>query len=525
MSEHTQRRSQSGPVTVRPDDPRYGDLARRGSRRFPAKPDYVQLVGSTGQVVEAVQDAVRKQLRVAVRSGGHCLEAFVADPAVRVVIDTSLMSGLYYDSQMGRVRDRGGRPARRGVPHAVPGLGSHDSRGCVAQRGNRRARSGRGFGFLCRQHGLASDHLYGVEVVVVDDTGTAKSVVATREPADPNRDLWWAHTGGGGGNFGVVTRYWFRSPGAEGTDPASPLPKAPDSVLTFKAEWNWQDIDQPAFTRLVRNYGDWCERNSEWGSRSTELYSTLALGRRQHGTVEVTGLTTTGTEADRLLDEHLAAINEGVGLAYTHDRNRKSWLAHALDPGPGLAGVNLEHAVFKLKDALLRKRYTDRQIEVAYHHLTRTDHNVGLTWGMATYGGKVNAIAPDATACAQRDSILTTSVTAGWEDPQDEDIALARIRQFYRDLFADTGGVPIPAEVSSGASINHPDIDLADPEWNTSGVPWHTMYYRGNYPRLQQVKARWDPLNIFHHALSVRPASTATLTARRGHGERLAPRG
>ena len=102
---------------------------------------------------------------------------------------------------------------------------------------------------------------------------------------------------------------------------------------------------------------------------------------------------------------------------------------------------------------------------------------------------------------------------------------MAWVRRFYRDLFADTGGVPIPAEVSSGASINHPDIDLADPEWNASGVPWHTMYYRGNYPRLQQVKARWDPLNIFHHALSVRPASTATLTARRGHSERLDPLG
>jgi hypothetical protein len=402
MSEHTQRRSQSGPVTVRPDDPRYGDLARRGSRRFPGKPDYVQLVGSTGQVVEAVQDAVLKQLRVAVRSGGHCLEAFVADPAVRVVIDTSLMSDLYYDSKMGAFAIEAGARLGEAYRRLFLGWGVTIPAGVSPNVGIGGHVAGGGFGFLCRQHGLASDHLYGVEVVVVDDTGTAKSVVATREPADPNRDLWWAHTGGGGGNFGVVTRYWFRSPGAEGTDPASLLPKAPDSVLTFKAEWNWQDIDQPAFTRLVGNYGDWCERNSEWGSRSTELYSTLALGRRQHGTVEVTGLTTTGREADRLLDEHLAAINEGVGLPYTNDRNGKSWLAHALDPAPGLAGVNLEHAVFKLKDALLRKRYTDRQIEVAYHHLTRTDHNVGLTWGMATYGGKVNTMAPDATACAQK---------------------------------------------------------------------------------------------------------------------------
>lgn len=112
---------------------------------------------------------------------------------------------------------------------------------------------------------------------------------------------------------------------------------------------------------------------------------------------------------------------------------------------------------------------------------------------MATYGGAVNATPPDATASAQRDSILTTSVTAGWQEPGDEETTLVWVRRFYRDLFADTGGVPVPSEASGGASINHPDIDLADPEWNTSGVPWHTMYYRGNYPRLQQVKARWDP--------------------------------
>ena len=38
----------------------------------------------------------------------------------------------------------------------------------------------------------------------------------------------------------------------------------------------------------------------------------------------------------------------------------------------------------------------------------------------------------------------------------------------------------------------------------TSGVPWHAMYYQGNYARLQRVKAKWDPRNVFRHALSVR---------------------
>jgi len=60
-----------------------------------------------------------------------------------------------------------------------------------------------------------------------------------------------------------------------------------------------------------------------------------------------------------------------------------------------------------------------------------------------------------------------------------------------------------PGEAYDGAPINHPDVDLADPAWNTSGVPWHTIYYQANYPRLQRVKARWDPRNVFRHGLSV----------------------
>jgi aclacinomycin oxidase len=73
-------------------------------------------------------------------------------------------------------------------------------------------------------------------------------------------------------------------------------------------------------------------------------------------------------------------------------------------------------------------------------------------------------------------------------------------------MFAETGGVPLPGDRCDGAMINHPDVDLADPEWNTSGVPWSTLYYKDNYPRLQRIKARWDPRNVFHHALSIRPA-------------------
>ena len=83
--------------------------------------------------------------------------------------------------------------------------------------------------------------------------------------------------------------------------------------------------------------------------------------------------------------------------------------------------------------------------------------------------------------------------TTGWLDLREEAKNLAWVRAFYRDLFAESGGVAMPGEAYDGALINHPAVDLADPAWNTSGVPWHGIYYQANYPRLQGVKARWAP--------------------------------
>ena len=64
--------------------------------------------------------------------------------------------------------------------------------------------------------------------------------------------------------------------------------------------------------------------------------------------------------------------------------------------------------------------------------------------------------------------------------------------------------MPVPGEAYDGAFINHPDTDLADLTLNTSGVRWYTLYYKESYPRLQRIKARWDPRDLFRHALSIR---------------------
>jgi aclacinomycin oxidase len=158
----------------------------------------------------------------------------------------------------------------------------------------------------------------------------------------------------------------------------------------------------------------------------------------------------------------------------------------------------------KVKDALLKRRLSDSQIAVAYDHLTRSDLDVmGGMLGMASYGGRINKVAPDATASPHRGAILDLACTTGWLDPAEEGKNLTWVREFYRELFEETGGVPLPGDRYDGALINHPDTDVVDPALNSSGVPWPTLYYQRNYPPLQRIKAHYDPGNVFRHALSI----------------------
>lgn len=507
--DHSQMRTDETRIEsarIGPDDPWYRAVVdKRFNKRFSARPDYVRLVGSTDQVVSAVEEAVGEERRLVVTSGGHCLEGFVSDPEVRVILDVSPMKRVYFDAEMGAVAVEAGAT----VGETFRAL--FDTWGVVIPLGEYPGIGmgghvvGGAFGFLCRQLGLAADYLYAVEVVTVDADGRASSVVATREASDPHRDLWWAHTGGGGGNFGIVTRYWFRSPDATGDDPATLLPRAPESITTFQAEWDWSDIDPSSFLRLLQNHGTWCEQNSGADSPYASLWTLLIIHRKQLGKIVVRGLSTDGAAAERQVEDHLAALSEGISAPKGRELARMSWLEFALNPFPDLFAAPPGGVSVKAKDALLKKRLTDRQIHVAYDYLTRTDHDVmGGMLGFATYGGRVNAVAPDATASSQRDAILDAACSTGWLDPREEAQNLAWVRAFYRDLFAESGGVPVPGEAYDGSMINHPDVDLADPSLNTSGVPWHTLYYKANYPRLQQIKARWDPRNVFRHALSIR---------------------
>jgi hypothetical protein len=95
-----------------------------------------------------------------------------------------------------------------------------------------------------------------------------------------------------------------------------------------------------------------------------------------------------------------------------------------------------------------------------------------------------------------------------WAEQAGDARYISWLRNFYREMYAETGGVPVPNAVTDGCYVNYPDIDLSDPRQNMSAVPWYTLYYTENYPRLQQVKSTWDPRDTFRHGQSIQLPSS-----------------
>jgi len=497
-----------GPTTITPTDPRYQDITLRGyNKRFVAQPDSVHIVGNTRQVVAAVDAAVQAGKRIAIRSGGHCLDGLVDDPAVKVIIDFTEMRSVTFDPLMNAFAVEPGATLGTVYRTLDYGWGVTLPGGVCPQVGAGGHIVGNGFGALSRQHGLIADHLYAIEVVVVGANGQARSVVATRHPSDPNRELWWAHTGSGGGHFGVVTKFWMRSPNATGTNPSLLLPRIPTGLMTGRAVWNWSDLGEAAFIQLVKNYSEWVERNSAPGSPGNALHGTFSSPRKERGQVFVVGQldpTVPGNEA--ILDAYLSSMGRnGVPAPAIAKSGRLPWLSTTANaPDSSVAQGILGPPRWKSKVGMIKKRLSDDQVSAAYGHLTRSDYNNPASgFSLTTYGGRTNALAPGDSATPHRSAIMAVGVSSAWDVIADDAKHITWNATIYRDIFADTGGAPVPNDVNDGCMVNWPDLDMADPQWNSSGVPWSTLAYKENYGRLQQIKARWDPRNVFRHALSI----------------------
>jgi hypothetical protein len=232
----------------------------------------------------------------------------------------------------------------------------------------------------------------------------------------------------------------------------------------------------------------------------------FTVSHRARGTLPMlTQMDGSVPNAHRLLDDYVRAIQAGTGVT--------------AKPVPGYelplelpwlranrmictSEVGLMNPAFRAahKSAFMSRAFSPKQLATLYRYMSAPDfHNPNAMITMISYGGRINTVPPNTTASVQRSATFTMFFETFWSDARDDVFYVDWTRRLYQEFFAATGGVPGPGR----CYINCPDNDVADPTWNRSGIPWHALYYQGNYPRLQLVKRRWDPTNFFRHRLSI----------------------
>lgn len=197
----TQFKSQLRGDLIEPTDPRYEEARKVYNAMISRKPRLIARCADVADVLTAVQFGRQNDLRVSIRGGGHNAGGLgVCDDGL--VIDLSPIKYVHVDPAAQTVRVGGGC-TWGDVDHATHPFGLAVPSGVISTTGVGGLTLGGGIGHLTRQYGLTIDNLLAADVVLAD----GKFVVAS---ANENSDLFWAIRGGGG-NFGVVTSFLFKA--------------------------------------------------------------------------------------------------------------------------------------------------------------------------------------------------------------------------------------------------------------------------------------------------------------------------
>lgn len=481
-------------------------------RWFAANCQAVYLCFDTGGAAGALTDATNLYGRnVKIKSGGHCYEDFVFNGGTGAILDVTPMGGYGYDPDKGYYLESGGtnwtafQALFRDYGKVLPagscysvGLGGHICGG--------------GYGLLSRLNGLTVDWLTGVEVVVRDNANLpAYPIYVSAEAADPDQqDLFWAHCGGGGGNFGVITRYYFKD-----------LPDAPVSALLTTVAFPWTDLSPETLGDLLSWFAAFAERTDNW-----RQFGIFALNHQAVGEIHLTIQTTLnkGENEELIRKEHIDPLLASLKTVHPYTLMTRPGLAHH-----GFLFQNAAETLYytfyevvqtlngsganqrgKYKSAYMRKGFPADQVNAVYQWLNTVPPGLTLSdmtqslLQVDSYGGRINLVDPSATAITQRSSILKLQYQTYWTEPADDIAQLDWIRGFYSAVYRQTGGIPDPQQDPTdnvdGCYYNYPDVDLNDGNSRETAL---RLYFGNNLPRLRAVKQRWDPNNYFNSSQSI----------------------
>jgi FAD/FMN-containing dehydrogenase len=317
---------------------------------------------------------------------------------------------------------------------------------------------GGGVGFSSRLHGTTSDAI--VSLTLVDASGRIRTCSASE-----NADLYWACRGGGGGNFGIVTSFQFR------TFPIS-------TVTTFELSWPWADAQ-----RVVAAW-------QAFGPHApNELFSVCTLLTATDGAeVRAEGQYFGSPAALRTLLAPLVAVGSPAPMNAVERPYLSAiqlWAGCADDatqchlPPQG----NLARATFKATSDYAQRPISAAGIRTMVQWIGRRQAQGGIgALVLDAYGGAINRVPAASTAFAHRNMLYSLQYWNGGSDP----VGLQWIAQFRAAM---------RPYVSGAAYVNYIDPTL---------VGWAKAYYGSNYARLQSVKKRHDPGNVFRFAQSIR---------------------
>jgi FAD/FMN-containing dehydrogenase len=507
-------------ASIQAQDPRFSTLKRSRNLRWPVSasdsPHSIDVCETTADVVAALQQAIDAGKRPTVRSGGHCYEDFVVNNPGGALLDLSLLKAAPQPADNDRYRISAGTQLGAAYLELYKRFGVTMPGGSCYTVGAGGHICGGGYGVLSRLFGLTVDWLSAVEIVTVDPYGKAqlRRVDKTHDPL-----LFRACRGGGGGNFGIITSYIFDA-----------LPKAPQEVVSGGISFNWNTMTESRFVDIVLKFGDYLQTRGKdedtWG-----MFAALDLEHSSSGGFGI-GLQfcnpdgtckdlSVATEfLDRFQDcnptpRHSLPKNGHTVTPITspqvpcpgqHALSRHNWLDATVN---GAGGDNGSRA--KYKSCYMRQNFTVSEAKCIFKHMKRTIPGVNLRGSMLavdSYGGAVNRPALLAeTARPQRASIMKLQFQSYWQNPADDAGRLQWMSDFYTDLYtgenvpAAYSGTPYPGDYYEGCYINYPDKDMLKYAF------WPELYYGTGdiYPLLQDVKQQYDPHNIFHHAMSIRP--------------------